>query len=158
MSIACAVFRGAQLLVHGELLYVFADPKTQTSRPIPPLLRDWFESFDRGEPMLQLRAGREKGGWRVVARNRGGIDVGSARAGDEPGGSVRIEAIDVHPSLRHAGIGRTLLDTLLGAVREDGARQAVVDAPLDAEPFFAGAGFVAAGGGPVDRVALVRPL
>ena len=36
MSFVCAVFRGEQCLVHGELVYVFADPATQTSRPVPP--------------------------------------------------------------------------------------------------------------------------
>ncbi len=32
---SAAVFRGEQRLVHGELVYVFADPATQTSRPVP---------------------------------------------------------------------------------------------------------------------------
>ena len=34
------VFRGDELLVEGELIYVFADPHTQTSRPVPPALRE----------------------------------------------------------------------------------------------------------------------
>ena len=29
------VFRGDDLLVDGELIYVFADPHSQTSRPVP---------------------------------------------------------------------------------------------------------------------------
>ncbi len=54
---ACAVFRGSQRLVHGELLYVFADPVSQTSRPVPQPLRDWFSAFEGGEPMVQVVVG-----------------------------------------------------------------------------------------------------
>jgi len=52
-----AVFRGAQRLVHGELVYVFADPATQTSRPVPEPLRQWLTAFEAGEPMLDLSVG-----------------------------------------------------------------------------------------------------
>ncbi len=57
MALACALFRGEQLLVHGELLYVFADPATQKSQPVPPLLRDWFQAFESGQPMVQVKVG-----------------------------------------------------------------------------------------------------
>jgi len=59
MVLVAALFRGEQLLVHGELLYVFADPATQTSRTVPPTLRDWFQDFEAGRPMVDLRIG----GW-----------------------------------------------------------------------------------------------
>ena len=36
MQFTGAIFRGDQLLITGELVYVFADPATQTSRPVPP--------------------------------------------------------------------------------------------------------------------------
>lgn len=36
MVLAGGVFRGDQLLVGGELVYVFANPATQTSLPVPP--------------------------------------------------------------------------------------------------------------------------
>ena len=58
MSMACAVFRGEQCLVHGELLYVYADTATQTSRPVPDALRAVLLGFEAGEPMLDLRVGR----------------------------------------------------------------------------------------------------
>jgi YbgC/YbaW family acyl-CoA thioester hydrolase len=57
MRLHCAVFRGGQRLVHGELVYVFADPATQTSRPVPPLLREWFEGFEAGQPMVAVHTG-----------------------------------------------------------------------------------------------------
>lgn len=57
ITIAGAIFRGDQLLVTGELIYVFADPRTQTSRPVPTALRDLLQAFEAGEPVTQLRTG-----------------------------------------------------------------------------------------------------
>jgi YbgC/YbaW family acyl-CoA thioester hydrolase len=52
-----AVFRGEQLLVSGELVYVFADPVTQTSRPVPAPLREALQAFEAGQPMLTVQLG-----------------------------------------------------------------------------------------------------
>jgi YbgC/YbaW family acyl-CoA thioester hydrolase len=57
MLLQAAVFRGAQCLVHGELVYVFADPATQTSKPVPAALREVLQGFEAGEPMIELRVG-----------------------------------------------------------------------------------------------------
>lgn len=57
MTLQACAFKGHKRLVHGEIVYVFADPATQTSRPIPPALRDWMESFERGEPMVEVQVG-----------------------------------------------------------------------------------------------------
>jgi len=54
-----AVFRQEELLVPGELVYVFADPVTQTSRPVPPALRAVLQGFEAGETMVDVRIG----GW-----------------------------------------------------------------------------------------------
>ena len=51
------IFRGEDLLISCELVYVFADPATQTSRPVPQALRDLLTGFEAGEPMLQVRTG-----------------------------------------------------------------------------------------------------
>jgi YbgC/YbaW family acyl-CoA thioester hydrolase len=51
------VFRGGQLLVQGELIYVFADPASQTARPVPPPLREIMTAYEAGEPMVQVRLG-----------------------------------------------------------------------------------------------------
>ena len=59
MLLHAALFRADQLLVHGELVYVFADPATQTSKPVPPALREVLMAFEAGEPMLDWR----QGGW-----------------------------------------------------------------------------------------------
>ena len=52
-----AVFRGETLLVGGELVYVFANPKTQTSLPVPAQLRELLQAFEAGKPMLDVRLG-----------------------------------------------------------------------------------------------------
>ena len=58
MVLAAAVFRGDERLVSGELVYVFADPATQTSRQVPRALRDVLQAFEAGEPMFEVRTGR----------------------------------------------------------------------------------------------------
>ena len=53
------VFRGEQMLVKGELVYVYADPSTQTSKPVPQALRDILLGFEQGEAVTALQLG----GW-----------------------------------------------------------------------------------------------
>ena len=53
---ACA-FRGNQVLVTGELVYVYADPASQTSKPVPQELRDTLLGFEQGEAMFKLQLG-----------------------------------------------------------------------------------------------------
>ncbi len=57
MQFRAGVFRGEQLLVEGELVYVYADPATQKSRPVPQSLRDTLLGYEAGETMLELRLG-----------------------------------------------------------------------------------------------------
>lgn len=57
MQFLGAIWRGEELLITCELVYVFADPATQTSRPVPPALRDMLTAFEAGEPMLQVKTG-----------------------------------------------------------------------------------------------------
>ena len=51
------IWRGDVLLVSGELVYVFADPVSQTSRPVPPALRAMLDSFEAGAAMAEVRTG-----------------------------------------------------------------------------------------------------
>ncbi len=52
-----AVFRGDDLLVHGELIYVFADPQTATSKTVPASLRTVLERFEAGQAITSVRVG-----------------------------------------------------------------------------------------------------
>ena len=51
------LFRGEDFLVGCELVYVFADPATQTSKPVPALLRDIFSAYEAGENLREVRTG-----------------------------------------------------------------------------------------------------
>jgi YbgC/YbaW family acyl-CoA thioester hydrolase len=65
-----AIFRAEELLISCELVYVFADPATQTSRPVPAALRAMLAGYEAGEPMLQVKTG----GWAEL-----GVDAGRLR-------------------------------------------------------------------------------
>ncbi len=60
LVLQCAVFRGDQLLVSGELVYVFAnvaDPANPTSQPMPQALRDVLQAYEAGEVMVTMQVG-----------------------------------------------------------------------------------------------------
>jgi len=52
-----ALFRQDQFLVGCELVYVFADPATQTSKPVPALLREVLTGYEAGERMSTVETG-----------------------------------------------------------------------------------------------------
>jgi YbgC/YbaW family acyl-CoA thioester hydrolase len=59
----CAAFRQDQLLVTGELVYVFADnavgsaSEERRAKPVPQELRDVLTQFEAGKPMVEVRVG-----------------------------------------------------------------------------------------------------
>ena len=57
MTFVGAIFRGDELLITSELIYVYADPVAKKSLPIPPPLRGMLEAFDQGEDMVELMTG-----------------------------------------------------------------------------------------------------
>ena len=57
-----AIFRDGALLVSCELIYVFADPVAQTSKPVPPALRALLDKFEAGGEMIRI----ETGGWTAL--------------------------------------------------------------------------------------------
>lgn len=52
-----SIFRADQLLVTCELIYVYANPATQTSQPVPAAFRELLMAFEAGEPMTTLKTG-----------------------------------------------------------------------------------------------------
>ena len=69
LTLHCAVFRGEDCLVHGELVYVFADPAARVSRPLPQALRELLQGYERQESMVQVRIG----GWAELGGDAGPI-------------------------------------------------------------------------------------
>ncbi|MBN9372107.1 MAG: 4-hydroxybenzoyl-CoA thioesterase [Hydrogenophaga sp. SCN 70-13] len=57
MAFTGAIFRGDEHLITGEIVYVFADPATQRSRPVPDSLRAILLGHEAGEDMVDLRVG-----------------------------------------------------------------------------------------------------
>lgn len=57
MTFEGGLFRGDQFLVGCELVYVFADPATQTSKPVPQVLREVLNGYEAGEPMRTVETG-----------------------------------------------------------------------------------------------------
>jgi YbgC/YbaW family acyl-CoA thioester hydrolase len=69
MSFLGAIFRGEQLLITCELVYVFADPATQTSKPVPQALRAILTGYEAGEAMVQVKTGN----WQDLGHDAGRI-------------------------------------------------------------------------------------
>ncbi|MBC7468722.1 MAG: YbgC/FadM family acyl-CoA thioesterase [Ramlibacter sp.] len=57
MTFRGAIFRGGELLITCDLVYVFADPATQTSRSVPQPMRELLAGFEAGETVTQVRTG-----------------------------------------------------------------------------------------------------
>ncbi len=59
------IFSGDQLLITSELIYVYANPATQTSLPVPQSLREIFMSFEAGESVTHCNVGN----WQTLQAN-----------------------------------------------------------------------------------------
>jgi YbgC/YbaW family acyl-CoA thioester hydrolase len=64
-----AVFRAEQLLVHAEMVYVFADPQSQTPLRVPDELRQLLRGFEAGEAVATIELGR----WAELGEAAGAI-------------------------------------------------------------------------------------
>lgn len=62
MKVDAAVFRGEQLLVQADMLYVFADPVAQTPQRVPDALREVIQGFEAGQPVVDVAIA----GWREL--------------------------------------------------------------------------------------------
>ena len=57
MTFVGAIFRGDELLITSELVYVYADPVAKKSQSIPAPLRDMLTGYENGEDMVQVQLG-----------------------------------------------------------------------------------------------------
>jgi predicted GNAT family N-acyltransferase len=57
-----AIFRAEEYLISCELIYVFANPATQTAKPVPLVFRDILLGYEAGESMLEI----EMGSWQTL--------------------------------------------------------------------------------------------
>ncbi len=140
------VFRGEQLLVSGALTYVFADPATQTSRPVPAELRAVLQGFEAGQNMLAVRCGdwAELGQAATALRQAVFVDEQgiSGEIMVDAGDAGAVHALALNRLGRAVGTGRLLaamdgVGTIgrmasLQAVRAAGVGRAVLDGLLAA--------------------------
>jgi YbgC/YbaW family acyl-CoA thioester hydrolase len=143
---SAAVFRRDQLLVGGELVYVFADPATQRSQPVPAALREVLQSFEAGEPMFEVRTG----GWDALGADA--LPLRHAVFVDEQGVPVELEADGRDAQATHAvasnrlglalatgrlvesepGVAQIGRMAVLSGIRGGGIGRSVLDALLEA--------------------------
>jgi YbgC/YbaW family acyl-CoA thioester hydrolase len=57
LTLVSGIFRGDQLLVGAELVYVFADPVAKVSLPVPQVLRDLLTQFEQGQSPVRAVQG-----------------------------------------------------------------------------------------------------
>jgi YbgC/YbaW family acyl-CoA thioester hydrolase len=138
MRFVAAVFRGANLLVQDELVYVFADPATQTSQAVPAALREVLMGYEAGEPMFKIGAeASPAGSLQLAAHNRFGLRVGTAQWAPADGPNQTANAstssvdVQVVESLRGAGIGTALLAAVQAAAQNLGHAALLVAADED---------------------------
>ena len=96
MVFSGAIFRGAELLITCELVYVFADPASQTSRPVPLALRRLVERFEAGEAVLEIKVGD----WTALGQDA--VKVRAAVFVQEQGRASATENGDVDSLALHA--------------------------------------------------------
>ncbi|WP_334153837.1 YbgC/FadM family acyl-CoA thioesterase [Tepidimonas sp.] len=65
MTMTGALFLGERALVGAEIVYVFADPATQTSRPVPAALRELVQRYEAGQDVLRVVTGP----WHALERD-----------------------------------------------------------------------------------------
>jgi len=128
------VFRADELLVEGELIYVFADPHTQTSRPVPPALRELLQGYEAGQGMVEVRVGD----WAMLGRDASALRtavfveiIDLAIEGD------RDRAVGMHQHMDVLGkAGQRLVGGVVDHLLDD--VQGVVGAGVHARPLLDG--------------------
>jgi len=105
-----AIFRGDEHLISGELVYVFADPATQTSKPVPPALRELLQAYEAGEDVLELQVGH----WDQLGE--GAAQVRRAVFVQEQGIPLELEMDAADATAVHA-VARNRLGQVVGTGR-----------------------------------------
>ncbi|MDP2257799.1 MAG: YbgC/FadM family acyl-CoA thioesterase [Polaromonas sp.] len=96
MVFSGAIFRGGDLLITCELIYVFADPVLQTSRPVPDALRSLLMRFEARESMVDIKTGDWSRLGRDAARLRQRVFV------EEQGIAPELERDEADAAAVHA--------------------------------------------------------
>ena len=169
LRFAAGLFRGEQLLVEGELVYVWTDAATRRPCTVPASLRETLAAFEAGEAMVTV----EVGDWGKLGRDaqalrtavfveeqgvpveveRDARDAAAVHAvarnrlglplgtGRLLAGPARIGRMAVRRDIRGAGVGEQLLAALTAAAVARGDRELSLHAQVSATGFYRRAGF-----------------
>ncbi|MBV8501197.1 MAG: YbgC/FadM family acyl-CoA thioesterase [Paucibacter sp.] len=69
LTLQCALFRGEELLAHGELIYALADALTNRPMPLPASLREVIDAYEAGEAVVRVHVS----GWADLGKDAGAI-------------------------------------------------------------------------------------
>ena len=174
LRFVAAVFRGEDLLVHGELVYVWTDATTKRPLPVPAALLDALRAYEAGAEMITV----EVGAWDVLGSeaqalrtavfvDEQGVPMALERDAEDAaavhalarnrlglavgtgrlvaGAPARIGRMAVRRDLRGSGVGRRVLDALAAAAGARGDAEVMLHAQVSALAFYRRAGFVAHG-------------
>ncbi len=146
VAFAGGAFRQDQLLVSGELVYVFADANAQGAQPVPAALRALLEGFEAGQPMLDVRVASWQALEAAARAIRNEVFIGEQRIAAEmewdDADATAIHAVAFNRLGRALGTGR-MLEHVPGVAkigrmavaagsRHGGVGRAVLDALLQA--------------------------
>ena len=128
LQLVSGIFRGEELLVGAELVYVFADPVAKVSLPVPQVLRDLLTNFEQGQsPVRAVRSDweclrkavsalrspepQDASAQHCVLYNAMDIAIACGRL--LPGAHAQVDGLFVSPLLRGAGWSRVVRQHLI---------------------------------------------
>jgi YbgC/YbaW family acyl-CoA thioester hydrolase len=130
LQLVSGIFRGEELLVSAELVYVFADPVAKASLPVPQVLRNLLTNFEQGQSPVRAVLG-EWHSLREAVGSLRSIEAQDANAQHcvlynamnevlacgrlSPGPQAQVEGLFVSPLLRGAGWSRVVRQHLMAA-------------------------------------------
>ena len=130
LQLVSGIFRGEELLVGAELVYVFADPVAKASLPVPQVLRNLLTNFEQGQSPVRAVLGDWHSLREAVGSLRS-IEAPDASAQHcvlynamnqvlacgrlSPGPQAQVEGLFVSPLLRGAGWSRVVRQHLMPA-------------------------------------------
>lgn len=130
LQLVSGIFRGDELLVAAELVYVFADPVAKVSLPVPQVLRDVLTRFEAGESPVRAVQGnweslqeavsslrppapQDAGAQHCVLYNVMHEAIACGRL--IPGAGLQVDGLYVSPLLRGVGWSRAVREHLTAA-------------------------------------------
>lgn len=123
ITFECCVFRDAQALVSGEMVYVFVDAQARKPMAVPAALRQLLQDYEAGQDLWTL-AWTESAGLKpdapesaqLIMTNRLGMTIGQLhcwhhRPSPLPcaGPSCELTHLHIEPGVRGQGMGAVML-------------------------------------------------